>query len=220
MRKGATMPRHAWNAALWIACLLLVSCGHSGQEQDGSTPAPSEVPAPTATLDFSDAKATLTIVRDFEAPLGHMILTAAVPLLFAIDDQDPEQDVIVWGQATGTGVLDGMASGTGGSYDIWAEWPVEYEVRGVLIPRRDVCRLILNVDEVLRLSEEVMVHAGPFGDVPMSGGVDEFTSFMDLQFTEIDNSVTVPSGMLQSVFTLDDWCLPMSTYCIYGCSVE
>jgi hypothetical protein len=201
-----------------MACLLLASCAQPGLDPIPLSAVPSERPIPTATLDFSGARATLTVIRGMKVSLGDITITAAIPLLFAIDEDDPESPVIVWGTGTGAAVLNGIATGTGGSYTINAEWPVEYDVKGNLTPSREVCRLSLTVDEILLLSEEVVAHLDPLGDLLMSAGDDQFTTFTDLQFTETESTVTRGQAPVESVFSIDDWCLPEATYCTYGCS--
>jgi hypothetical protein len=197
---------------------LIASCNPPAPAEENPPPLPQAQIVPTLPIDLSGAQATLTVVRTMQTELGYVTITAALPLLFAIDDKNPEESAILWGTGTGIATLNGIAKGTGGSYTVEGDWPVDYEVRGVLTPSREVCRINLSVDEILLLSKEVVVHAGPLGDVPMSGGVDEFTTFTDLKFTEIDSSVTIGSGTVQSTFTIDDWCMPKSTYCTYGCT--
>jgi hypothetical protein len=203
------MKLNRYLVASFVFCLLLTNC----------TPlslTPITVP-PTPTLDFSGAEATLTIVRTLKVMQGDATITAAIPLLFAVDEDDPWQPVIVWGYGEGTAVWNGLASGTGGSYNNTAQWPVEYEVRGNLIPSKAVCRLTLTVDEILLYSKPGIVHADPIGDQVVIGGEDEFTTFLDLKFTETQNTVTQDYGAMQNVFTIDDWCIPHSVICILGC---
>jgi len=211
------MTRYTGPFAAILMCMILIGCSAGAAEDVMPTSAPTQVPAPTATLDFSEAQATLTIIRQMDAPLGHVTITAAIPLLFAVDDKNPEGEAIVWGTGEGFAVLNGTAMGTGGSYTIEGTWPVTYDVRGVLTPSREVCKMSLTAEEALLLSQEVIVHAGPLGDVPMVGGLDESTAFPELKFTEIESTVTIGSGNVESVFTIDDWCMPNSTYCTYGC---
>ncbi len=198
--------------------LLIASCSPPAPEEENPPPDPEEQIVPTLPIDLSGAQATLTVVRTMQTELGYVTITAAIPLLFAIDDKNPEESVILWGAGTGTATLNGIAKGTGGSYTVEGDWLVDYEVRGVLTPSREVCSINLSVDEILHLSKEVIVHAGPLGDIPMSGGMDEFTTFTDLKFTEIDSNVTIGTGSVESKFSIDDWCMPKSTFCTYGCT--
>jgi len=210
--------KYGFRLFLWIlVCGVLVGCSTGAEEGVLPTVAPTQVPVPTATLDFTGAQATLTIIRQMDAPLGHVTITAAIPLLFGVDENNPEASAIVWGTGEGSAEMNGTATGTGGSYTIEGTWPVTYDVRGVLTPSRDVCKMSLTVEEALLLSQEVVVHLGPLGDISLVGGVDEFTAFPELKFTEIESTVTIGSGMVESVFTIDDWCMPNSTYCTYGC---
>jgi len=201
-------------------CLMIASCNPPAQEDEipPPPPPPEEQVLPTLPIDLSGAEATLTVVRTMQTELGNVTITAAIPLFFAIDEKNPEESVILWGTGTGTATLNGIAMGTGGSYTVSGDWPVDYEVRGFLSPSREVCKITLSVDEILLLSQEVIVHAGPLGDVPMSGGMDEFASFSDLKFTEIDSSVTIGAGSVESTFSIDDWCMPKSTFCTYSCT--
>lgn len=200
-----------------LMCIPLIGCTPGVQEGAIPTVQPTQVPVPTATLDFTGAQATLTVIRQLRVPLGNVTITAAIPLLFAIDENNPEAEVIVWGTGEGSAVLNGTAMGTGGSYTVEGTWPVTYDVRGVLTPSREVCKMTLTAEEGLLMSQEVIVHAGPLGDIPMVGGVDEFTAFPELKFTEIEATVTIGTGEVESVFTIDDWCMPNATYCTYGC---
>ncbi len=201
-------------------CLLIAGCNQSAPEGEIPPPplSPEEQVLPTLPIDLSKSQATLTIIRSLHVPLGNVTITAAIPLLFFINEKNPEDSVILSGTGQGTATLNGVAMGTGGSYTVEGDWPVDYDVRGSLTPSREVCKINLSVDEILLLSKEVIVHAGPLGDIPMSGGMDEFTTFTELKFTEIDSSVTIDSGTMQSTFSIDDWCMPESTYCTYGCA--
>lgn len=198
-------------------CLIIASCNLPAQNPENPPPPPEAQVVPTLPIDLSGAQATLTIVRTMRVAMGDVTITAAIPLFFAIDEKNPEEPVILWGTGTGTASMIGTASGTGGSYTVEGDWPVDYEVRGNLYPSREVCKITLSVDEALLLSKEVIVHLGPLGDVPTSGGVDEFTNFPNLNFTEIDSSVKYGAGSVESTFSIDDWCLPKSTFCTYAC---
>ena len=198
-------------------CLLIASCNLPAQNPENPPPPPEEQVAPTLPIDLSGAQATLTIVRTMRVEMGEVTITAAIPLFFAIDEKNPEDPVILWGTGTGTATMKGVASGTGGSYTVEGDWPVDYEVRGNLYPSREVCRINLSVDEALLLSKEVIINLGPLGDVPTSGGVDEFTTFPNLNFTEIASSVKLGAGSVESTFSIDNWCLPKSTFCTYAC---
>lgn len=200
--------------------LFFASCSPSVAEEEipPSPPPTEEQVLPTLPLDLSQSQATLTIIRSMHVALGDVIITAAIPLFFYFDENNPEDSVILFGTGQGTATLNGVAMGTGGSYTVDGDWPVDYKVMGSLSPSREVCKITLSVEEALLLSKEVIVHAGPLGDIPLSGGMDEFTTFKDLQFTEIDSSKTLGSGPVQSTFSIDDWCMPKSTFCTYGCA--
>jgi hypothetical protein len=216
------MPLNRQLIAAVVLCLQLLSCTGSGLNPVASPAVKSEVPLPTATIDFSGAKATLTIVRTWKLIQGSVTSTAAIPLLFAIDEDDPHRSVIVWGIGEGTATFIIEGSGTGGTTTLTYEYPVEYEVRGNLTPTkatlsREQCELTLAVDEVLLLSREVIGHSSFLGDIPITGGEDQFTSFSNLFFTEIASTVTRTEGGIEDVFSIDDWCLPWATGCTYGC---
>ncbi len=198
-------------------CLLIASCNLPAQNPEILPPPPEEQAVPTLPIDLSGAQATLTIVRTMRVAMGDVTITAAIPLFFAIDEKNPEDPVILWGTGTGTASMKGVASGTGGSYTVEGDWPVDYEVRGNLFPSREVCKITLSVDEALLLSKEVIINLGPLGDVPTSGGVDEFTTFPNLNFTEILSEVKLEAGSVESTFSIDNWCLPKSTFCTYAC---
>ena len=200
-----------------VICLLIASCNLPAQNPDNPSPPPEEKVVPTLPIDLSGAQATLTIIRTMRVAMGEVTISAAIPLFFAIDEKNPEDPVILWGTGTGTASMNGVVSGTGGSYTVEGEWPVDYDVKGNLYPSREVCKITLSVDEFLLLSKEVMVHADPLGDVLSSGGEDEFTTFPNLNFTEILSEVKLEAGSVESTFSIDDWCLPKSTFCTYGC---
>ena len=120
-----------------------------------------------------------------------------VPLLFSVDENEPESPGIVWGKGTGTAVWNGIAAGSGAGCTIATELPVDREDRRNLTPTRDVCRLTFSVEEVLLVSWEVSPIWARSGTFP-SGGMDEFTTFSDLQFSEIDAMVTTASAKLSA----------------------
>jgi hypothetical protein len=216
------MPLNRQLIATVVLCLLLLSCSGPGLNPVAPPPVKSEGRFPTATIDFSGAKATLTIVRTLTLIQGYVTHSAAIPLLFAIDEDDPYQSVIVWGIGEGTATYIIEGSGTGGTTSLTYEYPVEYEVRGNLTPTRatlsrEQCQLTLAVDEVLLLSKEVIGHSSFLGDIPIIGGEDQYTSFTNLFFTEIASTVTRTEGGYEDVFSIDDWCLPWATGCTYGC---
>jgi hypothetical protein len=212
--------------AMVILCLVLVGCGKTEQDQDQDqdqeiiaiSPAVSEIPIPSDTMDFSQSKATLTIVRTFPFLIGDLTITAAIPLFFMIDEEDPGKKAIVFGKGKGIAVMDSGASGTGGSYPQTAEWPVEYDVRGGLTPDRVECEIKLTVDEIFLLSKGAVLRGSPLGDFPIPPGEDLLTTFPDLSFMESDPRFTVVDSLATSVFTIDDWCLPEGTWCTFGCS--
>jgi hypothetical protein len=69
------------------------------------------------------------------------------------------------------------------------------------------------------LAQPVDVYVEPLGIVPMVLGDNQVTTLPGLLFPETDPKVTNPFGT-DSVFTIDDWCLPAETYCTLGCSSE
>ncbi len=196
-----------------MTCLLSAGCSMPGPE-----PIIIQL-APTETIDFSDAKATLTIVHNADLLIGKITISGAIPLFFGTIPGDPQKSTMVWGKGTGTGVLDSGASGTGGSYAVSADIPVQYEVRGILRPSPQECLLELTVDETLLLSQPIEVYAEPLGTVPMVMGEDMVSTFPDLLFTETDPRVTNPYG-IDSVLTVDDWCLPAEMHCTSGCTSD
>jgi hypothetical protein len=194
-----------------VLALLLSGCNSALP-----TPVPTEPPLDPVEIDLDEARATLTIVRTMTAAGGPVTITGAIPLDFWIDKNDPKQIVIVTGTGAGTAVLDILGSGTGGSYTVTAEWPVEYEVKGSLFPNSDICKMALDLEETLLLSREVVAHTSIGMDFPMVGGVDEFTAFPKIEFDEIESPETRTMGEIHSVFTLDDICMPKALGCDYA----
>ncbi|MCJ7678803.1 MAG: hypothetical protein MUO35_13900 [Anaerolineales bacterium] len=196
---------------LSVLALLLSGCNSALP-----TPVPTEPPLEPVEIYLDEAQATLTIVRTMTAAGGPITITAAVPLAFWIDESDPKQVVMVTGTGTGTAALNLQVSGTGGSYTITAEWPVEYEVKGSLFPNPDMCKMALDVEETLYLSREVVAHTSIGMDVPIVGGEDEFTAFPKIEFDEIESPETRTVGTDLNVFTLDDICMPKALGCDYA----
>ena len=209
-----------------VLALLLAGCDQTAADSvveppavtDAPMPSPSKTPFATdRPRDPTRSQATLTIIRSFPAAMGEFTITAAVPLFFDYNPNDPEAPTDFIGYATGTATLNTNFVGPAGSYPVTGEWPVKYAVDGVLTPRRDVCRLTLNVQEMIFASTEVLVVWGPLGEIPMTAGEDVLTAFSDLQFTEIETTVTRSYPGTESLFTLEDLCLAKETHCIYAC---
>ncbi len=82
---------------------------------------------------------------------------------------------------------------------------------GWLVAGSGGCKVTLDVDEALLLSHVVILHAAGM-DIPISGE-DEFTAFPKLEFTDqFDPEPRIGLGA-NSVFTLDDVCMPAYLGC-------
>jgi hypothetical protein len=220
--------------ATFVLCILLVGCAQAIPDTIDSTPDSSPaispvlspIPLSTETIDLSGGKATLVVLRTFDEMLGHFTVTASIPLFFMIDEDNPEKSTIVFGKGNGTATLNGEAKGSGykegysSSYTITAEWPAEYEVKGSLDPSQEECYLSLDVDEVIPFSQMVIAHTSLefMKDIPLAGGIDTFTSFFKLLFTETNPFAFRNEAGIKSTFTIEDWCLPKVTGCTPGCS--
>jgi len=150
-------------------CLLIASCNLPAQNPENPPPPPEAQIVPTLPIDLSGAQATLTIVRTMRVAMGEVTITAAIPLFFAIDEKNPEDPVILWGTGTGTATMKGVASGTGGSYTVEGDWPVDYEVRGNLYPSREVCKINLSVDEAPFFPKKSSLTSARWGIFPRPG---------------------------------------------------
>lgn len=188
-------------------CLLALPLLLSACNRPVVTPAPPIPTSEPVKLEPGDAKATLTIVRTMTHMLGHITITAAIPLSFGTNEAEFEDRPMVAGMGSGIAALSGSAQGTGGGYDMSAEWPVEYVVEGLMTTGTGECEIALDVEETLLLSREVIAHAAGM-DLPMVAGEDEFTAFPKLVFTESFNPEVRLAGTAESVFTLDDVCMP------------
>ncbi len=175
------------------------------------TPDPPIPTSEAAKLEPGDAKATLTIVRTASLMIGTFTITASLPLTFGTNEDDPVGPIMVYGSGNGAAVLDSGAQGTGGGYDVKTEWPAEYEVIGWQVACSGGCMVTLDVEEALLLSHVVILHAAGM-DIPISGE-DEFTAFPKLEFTDqFDPEPRIGLGA-NSVFTLDDVCMPAYLGC-------
>jgi len=195
---------------LLLVCTLALQL--SGCNSAIPSTVPTSPPEQPAKLEPADAHATLTIVRTMTHMLGHITLTAAIPLSFGTNEDELVDKPMVAGVGAGTAALSGRAEGTGGGYDVSAEWPAEYVVQGLLTTGTGGCTITLDVEESLLLSREVILHAAGM-DIPTVGGEDEFTAFPKLVFTESFDPEVRMLGTVESVFTLEDVCMPAYLGC-------
>jgi hypothetical protein len=195
-----------------VLCFLALPLLVSSCNRPGVTPVPPVRTSEPVKLEPGDARATLTVVRSMTHMLGHITITAAIPLSFGTNEGELEDRPMVGGMGAGIAELSGSAQGTGGGYDVSAEWSVEYVVEGLMTTGTGECEIQLDVEETLLLSREVIGHAAGM-DIPMVAGEDEFTAFPKLVFTEsLDPEVRL-AGTVESVFTLDDVCMPAYLGC-------
>jgi hypothetical protein len=196
---------------LRVLCSFALPLLLSGCNRPVVTPDPPIPKSEPAKLEPGDAKATLTIVRTTSLMIGTFTITAACPLTFGTNEDDPGGPIMVYGSGTGAAVLASGAQGTGGSYDVKTEWPAEYEVIGWLVAGPGGCKVTLDVEEALLLSRVVILHAAGM-EIPISGE-DQFTAFPKLEFTEQFDPEPRTGDGGNSVFTLDDVCMPAYLGC-------